>query len=304
MPACPSSPIPAAAHAVAPTALAPDQCRSLLDHLAQLADPRQRRGRRHALSAVLAVAACAVLAGARSLAAIGEWAADAPGQVLAALGVRRDSLTGAFRPPAEATVRRVLACVDPDALDQAIGAWLAGQQLPPPTRPPPAPRPRRQAVAVDGKSLRGSGHHSGPQVHLLAVMDHTTRAVLSQTEVDTTTNEIARFQPLLQRLDLTDTVVTADALHTQREHADWPVTHKHADYLLLVKANQPTLHQQLRRPGSRSPSPTTPATAATAGSRPAACRSPRSLAWTFPTPPRPCASPAGCGPLPAAAGAP
>ena len=88
--ACPSSPIPAAAHAVAPTALAPDQCRSLLDHLAQLADPRQRRGRRHALSAVLAVAACAVLAGARSLAAIGEWAADAPGQVLAALGVRRD----------------------------------------------------------------------------------------------------------------------------------------------------------------------------------------------------------------------
>jgi predicted transposase YbfD/YdcC len=247
VPACPSSPIPAAAHAVAPTALAPDQCRSLLDHLAQLADPRQRRGRRHALSAVLAVAACAVLAGARSLAAIGEWAADAPGQVLAALGVRRDSLTGAFRPPAEATVRRVLACVDPDALDQAIGAWLAGQQLPPPTRPPPAPRPRRQAVAVDGKSLRGSGHHSGPQVHLLAVMDHTTRAVLSQTEVDTTTNEIARFQPLLQRLDLAGQVVTADALHTQREHADWLVTHKHADYLLLVKANQPTLHQQLRR---------------------------------------------------------
>ena len=51
-------------HAVAPTALAPDQCRSLLDHLAQLADPRQRRGRRYALSAVLAVAACAVVAGA------------------------------------------------------------------------------------------------------------------------------------------------------------------------------------------------------------------------------------------------
>jgi hypothetical protein len=61
VPACPASPIPAAAHAVAPTALAPDQCRSLLDHLAQFADPRQRRGRGHALSAVLAVAACAVL---------------------------------------------------------------------------------------------------------------------------------------------------------------------------------------------------------------------------------------------------
>ena len=64
--------------AAAPAALAPDQCRSLLDHLAQLADPRQRRGRRHALGAVLAVAVSAVLAGARSLAAIGEWAATRP----------------------------------------------------------------------------------------------------------------------------------------------------------------------------------------------------------------------------------
>jgi predicted transposase YbfD/YdcC len=84
-------------------------------------------------------------------------------------------------------------------------------------------------------------------VHLLAVMDHTTRPVLAQTNVDATTNEITRFRPLLDQLDLTDTVVTADALHTQREHADWLVTVKHAAYLLIVKANQPTLHQQLRR---------------------------------------------------------
>ena len=55
-------------------ALAGDQCRSLLADLAQIPDPRQRRGRRHALGAVLAVAACAVLAGARSLGVIGEWA--------------------------------------------------------------------------------------------------------------------------------------------------------------------------------------------------------------------------------------
>jgi hypothetical protein len=79
----------------APAALAPDQYRDLLDDLAQIADPRHRRGRRHALTVVLAVAVAAVLAGASSLAAIGEWAGDAPGQVLAALGVRRDPLTGA-----------------------------------------------------------------------------------------------------------------------------------------------------------------------------------------------------------------
>jgi predicted transposase YbfD/YdcC len=247
VPACSSSPIPAAAHAAAPAALTSDQCRILLEDLAQLADPRQRRGRRHALVGVLGVAVCAVLAGAKSLAAIGEWAADAPGQVLAALRTRRDPLTGAFRPPAEATVRRVLARVDPDALDRAIGQWLTRQQPPPPASRPPLPQRPQRAVAVDGKTLRGSGHHRAAPVHLLAAMDHATAAVLAQADVDHTTNEIARFRPLLERLDLTDAVITADALHTQREHANWLVTHKHADYLLLVKANQPTLHRQLQR---------------------------------------------------------
>jgi predicted transposase YbfD/YdcC len=243
VPASPSSPIPAAAHRLdAATALTPDQCRDLLDYLAQIADPRHRRGRRHALGAVLAVAVAAVLAGASSLVAIGEWASDAPCQVLAALGVRRHPLTGAWRPPGEATVRRVLARIDADALDRAIGAWLAGQQPPPPT-----PRPPRRAVAVDGKTLRGSGQRGRSPVHLLAVMDHTTRGVLAQADVDGKTNEITRFRPLLESLDLAGRVVTADALHTQREHADWLVGVKQAAYLLIVKANQPTLHYQLVR---------------------------------------------------------
>jgi predicted transposase YbfD/YdcC len=240
VPAPTSSRIPTVAHRLdAPVTLAPDQCRSLLDGLASITDPRQRRGRRHALGAVLAVAVAAVLAGARSLVAIGEWAADAPQPVLAALGVRGDPLRGVYRPPGEATVRRVLARVDPDALDLVLGRWLADQQ------PPPAWSARR-AVAVDGKTLRGSGHHPNPQVHLLAVMDHTSRAVLAQADVDGKTNEIARFRPLLDGLDLTDTVITADALHTQREHAEWLVAVKHAAYLLIVKGNQPTLHQQLK----------------------------------------------------------
>jgi hypothetical protein len=160
MPACSSSPIPAVAHRVAaPAALAPDQYRSLLDDLAHIADIRHRRGRRHTL-----------------------------GTVLAALGARRDALRRVYRPPAGATVRRMLARVDPDALYQVIGRCLTDQQPPPATRVP-----WRQAVAVDGKTLRGSGHHGNPQVHLLAVMDHTSRAVLGQIDVDHTSNEIARF---------------------------------------------------------------------------------------------------------------
>jgi predicted transposase YbfD/YdcC len=239
VPACLSFPVPVVAQRLdAPAALAPDQYRDLLDYLAQITDPRHRRGRRHALTTVLAVAVAAVLAGASSLAAIGEWAGDAPGQVLAALGVRRDPLTGAWRPPGEATVRRVLARIDADALDRAIGAWLAAQQPPPPNSP-------RRAVAVDGKTLRGSGHHGRSQVHLLAAMDHISRAVLAQADVDDTTNEITQFRPLLEGLDLAGRVVTADALHTQHAHAEWLVSVKHAAYLLTVKANQPSLHHQL-----------------------------------------------------------
>ncbi|SRR6266542_381240 len=109
-----------------------------------------------------------------------------------------------------------LGQLHPDALDRTISAWLAGQQPPPPaSRPPP-----RRAVAVDGKTLRGSGHHKDAPVHLLAATDHTTGAVLAQTDVAAATNEITQFQPLLQRLDLTASIITADALHTQREHAE------------------------------------------------------------------------------------
>jgi predicted transposase YbfD/YdcC len=64
--------------------------------------------------------------------------------------------------------------------------------------------------------------------------------------VDSKTNEITQFRPLLDRLDLTGAVVTADALHTHRGHADWLVTRKQAAFVLIVKANQPSLHHQLK----------------------------------------------------------
>jgi hypothetical protein len=81
------------------------------------------------------------VAGARSLAAITEWAADAPPLVLAALGVRRDPLTGQHRVPGETTLRRVLTTIDGDALDAAVTAWLADRL------PAPGPRPRRGCQA-------------------------------------------------------------------------------------------------------------------------------------------------------------
>jgi len=223
--------------------LPPAEYPGLREFLLAVPDPRDPRGVRHSLTSVLLAAVAAVLAGARSLAAIGEWVADAPPGVLATLGVRFDPLAGRFRPPDEATIRRVLESVDSGSLDAAITSWLAGAATGRPGRGP------RRAVAVDGKALRGTRHcaSDGQAAHLLAVIDQEARTALAQTDVDGKTNEITRFAPLLAPLDLAGCVVTADALHTQRDHADYLVTGRKADYILVVKGNQPGLHAQLRK---------------------------------------------------------
>jgi len=185
-----------------------------------------------------------VLAGARSIAAIAEWAADAPQPVRAALGARRD-VPGHFAVPAEATIRRTLSRLDVDALAVAVGAWLADRDR----GPGPAGAGRRRAVAVDGKTLRGAHPPDGDgrPVHLLAAMDHTSRAVLAQHQVGGAPEEVPAFAPLLAPLDLADVVVTADALQTHPEAAEFLVTSKQAHYLFVVKANQPTLLDRCQR---------------------------------------------------------
>jgi predicted transposase YbfD/YdcC len=237
VPADPSSSIPSAltqlAHAD-PLRLA--EAPGLLAYLATIRDPRARTGRRHPLVAILAMAAAAVLTGARSVTAIAEWAADAPQPVRAALGARRDA-PDRWVVPAEATIRRTLARVDPEALAAVTGAWLADRDR---------PGQRLRAVAVDGKTLRGA-NRDGRRVHLLAAMDHATRAVLAQRQVNGAPGEVPGFAPLLANLNLTGAVVTADALHTHAGAAEFLVTSKQAHYLFTVKANQPTLLDRCAR---------------------------------------------------------
>jgi len=239
----PSSSIPAALAQLAHAGpLRPAEPPHLLVYLATIHDPRRACGRRHPLVAILAMAAAAVLTGARSMAAIAEWAADAPQPVRAAFGARRDA-PDRWGVPTEATIRRTLARVDPTALAAVIGAWLADCDRP----GRPSQQHRRRAVAVDGKTLRGSGAQ-GRQVHLLAAMDHATRAVLTQHQVDGAPGEVPGLIPLLADLELAGVVVTADALHTHADAATFLVTGKQAHYLLVVKANQPTLLDRCERP--------------------------------------------------------
>jgi predicted transposase YbfD/YdcC len=71
--------------------------------------------------------------------------------------------------------------------------------------------------------------------------------VVAQVEIDGKAGELSAFEPLLRPLDLVGTVVTADALHTQRDHARFLVQEKNAHFILVVKKNQPSLYHQLKQ---------------------------------------------------------
>ncbi|WP_157383166.1 ISAs1 family transposase [Nonomuraea coxensis] len=144
-------------------------------------------------------------------------------------------------------MRRLFEQLDTDALDTAVCAWLAGRAATAGASTDGPARARRRAVAVDGKALRGARNRGGEPARLLAAFDHVSGLVLAQADVDGKTSEITRFQPLLEHLDLDDRVITADALHTQREHATFLIEQKRAHYVLIVKKNQPSLYAQVKR---------------------------------------------------------
>ena len=209
----------------------------LLQALARVPDPRDARGRIHPLPGLLAMAIAAVVSGSSRVVEIVEWAADLPDAVWDCLGAARDALTGARRVPDDSTLSRVLAGIDADALDAAVCRWLLGRAG--------LAGAGRRVIAVDGKTLRGSGP-PGAQMHLLAALDQAEQIVLAQIDVDGKTNEITRFVPLLDGLELAGAIITADALHTQREHARWLVEEKKAGYVFVVKRNQPRLYRQVK----------------------------------------------------------
>jgi len=202
----------------------------LLGLLASVVDHRSARGLRHPLPVILAVGLAAVLAGARSFVAIGEWVRAQPAPAIAVLGV-----TGTRR-PSESTIRRAMSDLDADQLDQVIGSfiWTRTQDV-----------AGRRVIAIDGKTVRGARTRASVKAvapHLVAAFDHATGTVLGQVAVAAKSNEIPAVRDLLACFDLTGVVVTVDAMHTQVETAQ-AITFAGGDYVFTVKKNQPTLHR-------------------------------------------------------------
>jgi hypothetical protein len=183
-------------------------CPSLIAALATVEDPRKPRGKRESLSAILALAVAATLCGAEGYQAIADWGRNHGSQMARALGFTRD------KTPCAATFCNIFRRLNRAGFEQALARWVEAvlQACPP-------PKGALEAIAIDGKTLRGSHRQGAIDVHLLSALSHRLGLTLYQKAVPEKTNEIGALPELLSGLLLEGRVVTVDALLCQREIA-------------------------------------------------------------------------------------
>ena len=253
MPALSSSPVSAALEQLSrlpasDRALLSGQCPGLAEYLERVPDRRNRRGVRHSLTSLLMAAVAAVLAGATSFTAVGEWAADAPPQALAALGVRCDPLTPAgscrrMRPPSAAcwkrpTRTRWMLLSGP--------GWMRGCRLP--ARPQDTRGAPRRAVAVDGKAVRGTHHASadGQPAYLQAALDQRCGVVPGRSGWTARPARLPGSRRCPGRWTWPGTSSPPTRCTPSASTPSSLSRKKQAHYILAVKKNQPGLYAQVK----------------------------------------------------------
>jgi hypothetical protein len=180
--------------------------RPLATVFAELNDPRHRQGTWHDLGTTLTIIFLAILSGEQGIRGIAAWIQEQRWR----LG-RQFKLKNS-RVPSYGTIRRVLALVDVSDLERCLGTWAEeiGQAWGSEDWP---------GIALDGKTLRGSGDDDHPALHLLSAFSHELGIVLAQRAVGSKTHEIPEARRMLEDLTLEGKLVTVDALHTQRDTA-------------------------------------------------------------------------------------
>lgn len=207
--------------------------RGLRERFLVLADPRKRgHGMRHPQASVLACAAAATLLGAGGYAAFEDVCGKFTQRQLDALGCWQDE-HGRFRAPSDSTFYRVLSRLDADHFERIVAGWLLEQE--------PSALAR---LAVDGKTLRGSGRADGKPLQLLSAVTHRLRLTLASIAIAEKSNEIPALQPLLRGRSLEGSLITADAMHCQQESARFVTRELGADYLFGLKGNQSGILQR------------------------------------------------------------
>jgi predicted transposase YbfD/YdcC len=199
------------------------------NHFEKITDPRINRGGNHSLIEMIFVTLCATICDADS------WA-DVERYGIAKLEWLRKFVPLTHGVPSHDTLGRVFARLESVEFYAALQSWateIAGCLS-------------DQSVALDGKTLRGSFDKASAKsaLHSVSAWACGLRLCLGLKSVDAKSNEIPAVQELIDMLDLEGAVVTADAMHCQQEMAR-ALIDKQADYLLMVKGNQPTLQAEL-----------------------------------------------------------
>jgi predicted transposase YbfD/YdcC len=235
-----ASTVPTTTAVSGPLSLSP---RSLAAAFGQVPDPRRAKSIRYTLPAILTLAVAAILANHLSVLAIAEWGARQTPEVLRLLGFPNG------RTPCQATLQRLFRKLDGAALSAALSGHFA-----PAVVVPRAADERLRGVAVDGKAQRGRlpFQRGGCPVHALSAFCHTHGVVLAHEPIaqatratDKSEAELTVAPAVLARVAWPGRVLTGDALFCQRALCQ-QVLAAGGDYLLLVKENQPRLHDDIR----------------------------------------------------------
>ena len=202
---------------------------SLAHHFADLTDPRIDRSRLHELLDIVAIAICAVVAGADSRDDIEDF------------GNARIDWLGTFLElpngiPSHDTFRRLFERLDPAEFQKGFLGWIGALHE----------ATERQVIAIDGKSLRRSFDRAGGKsaLHLVHAWATANHLLLGQVAVDQKSNEITAIPVLLEMLWISGAIVTIDAMGCQKEIAR-TIRGREADYILALKANHERLFEQV-----------------------------------------------------------
>lgn len=205
-----------------------DQPGSIKTHFSNIADPRELN-KRHQLIDILTIAICAVVCGANSWEHIEVF-----GQ--SKLDWFKDFLQLPHGIPSHDTFGRVFAQIDPDQFKRSFMSWVqAICQL-----------SHGQVIAVDGKTLRRSHDKSNCKsaIHMVSAWASANGLVLGQIKTDEKSNEITAIPELIKTLEIEGCIVTIDAMGCQKNIAK-TIIDKGADYVLALKDNQGTLHDNV-----------------------------------------------------------
>jgi predicted transposase YbfD/YdcC len=197
-------------------------------HFRGLKDPRINRRKKHQLLDIIIIALCGVICGAE------DW------QQIAAFGRERRDWLGRFLSlangvPSHDTFERVFDRIDPRAFHRCFQSWVAAL----------ADKLKIKHIAIDGKTLRGSGSAKLGTLHLVSAWATEHHLSLGQVATAEKSNEITAIPELLELLDLQGAIVTIDAMGCQKAIAS-KIVERGGHYVLTVKDNQPNLMEDIR----------------------------------------------------------